>query len=223
MTLSSAIKKVNAKGMLLVFPHDNRQDPPSLWSEFFPRSKMRWEWDQEGDTRVSDLWHLREQLSSSGQVIYNKWFRNRATLISQELFAALLKLLNPGFPEVHDLSRGARDILDLLMEDSPLSTKELKRQSELQGRENESYYNRTLQELWRRQLLVVQGEVDEGAFPSIAIGATEVLFENIWQKASSLTESEAEKALRLHLEKDSAFLKFYLQLRKRLRPEIGIG
>lgn len=59
---------------------------------------MRWEWDESGSQAVSDLWHLREKLSTSGQVVYSKWFRGRATLISRSLFPALLRSLNPELP-----------------------------------------------------------------------------------------------------------------------------
>lgn len=44
---------------------------------------MHWEWDDAGDKRVADLWHLREELSRSGErVVYTKWFQNRAGLDS---------------------------------------------------------------------------------------------------------------------------------------------
>jgi hypothetical protein len=46
MDLRSAISKVNQRGMLLVYPINNKKEPSSLWSEFYPRSEMRWEWDE---------------------------------------------------------------------------------------------------------------------------------------------------------------------------------
>ena len=60
---------------MLVFPVNNRKDIASLWNEFFPRKKMRWEWDETGDNNVAELWQLRERLSISNQVVYSKWFR----------------------------------------------------------------------------------------------------------------------------------------------------
>ena len=167
MDLRSALSKVNKRGMLLVYPINNKKEPASLWSELYPKSEMRWEWDAGGDDRVSLLWHMRERLSTSDRVIYAKWFRGRATLISFELFASMLKLLAGGEAL---LSFQARDILDLLREDSPLSTKALKKMTDLQGRENEKVYVRALKELWMRGLIVGYGEVDEGAFPSLAMG-----------------------------------------------------
>jgi hypothetical protein len=217
ITLAAAIKFVNQNGALLVFPHENRKEPKSLWYEFFPKTKMRWEWDDSGDSRVADLWHLRERLSTSRKVVYGKFFRGRATLLSFPLFTALLKLLNPDLPSVGGLSFQAREILDLLEEDSPVSTKQLKKLTDLQGRAAESTYQRALKELWDRHLIVAFGEVDEGAFPSIAVGATRVLFEDLWNDAEAMSLDEARSAFTDLLSDDSPFAKFY---RTRLLKQI---
>jgi len=191
MNKADAIKAIDRHGMLLVFPIDNRPEPASLWSVFYPRSKMRWEWDEGGDNRVSDLWFLREQLSISRKVIYAKWFRGRATLFSRELFTALLATYMRQ-PKFRALSKDARALLSLLEENSPQSTKQLKKQSELVGRALEPTYNKALQELWSRCLIVAFGEVDEGAFPSLAIGATRLVFEEIYLEAQAMPASEAQ-------------------------------
>jgi hypothetical protein len=214
MNVTSAVKYVNKRGMLLVFPHDNRREPPSLWHEYFPRKQMRWEWDESGDAGLAQLWHLRERLSVSRKVVYGKWFRGKATLMSFEVFEAILRLGNPLLPRVVGLSREARDILDLLEEDSPLSTKQLKRLADLQGRSAESLYQRALKELWSRNLIVAFGEVDEGAFPSLAMGATKVLFEDSWQVACRLSEDQAQKIVARVFPEGSAFLKYLNSLRK---------
>ncbi len=197
MKKADAIKAVTRHGMLLVFPIDNRPEPRSLWSVFYPRSKMRWEWDESGDNRVANLWHMREQLSHSGLVIYAKWFRGRATLFSLELFTALLATYMRR-PKFLSLSKDAREILSLLEENSPQSTRQLKRQSGLIGRALEPAYNKALQELWSRGLIVAFGEVDEGAFPSLAVGATRLLFEHLYLAARAMPSSEAEGILAHH-------------------------
>lgn len=197
MTKAAAIKAIDRHGMLLAFPLDNRPEPKSLWSVFYPRTKMRWEWDDSGDNRVADLWHLREELSRSKRVIYAKWFRGRATFFSRRLFTALLSeyMRQPGF---NVLSRDARELLSLLEENSPQSTKQLKKQSGLVGRALEPTYNKALQELWSRLRIVAFGEVDEGAFPSLAIGATRLLFEPLYLEAKALPSSEAEAVFAEH-------------------------
>ena len=192
MSVAKAVQFIKKRGLLLVFPQENRKEPASLWSEFFPRTKMRWEWDEAGDNRVGELWLLRERLSLSRKVVYSKWYKQRATLIAVDLFPALLKLANPEFPGVSGLSYQARDILDVLDEDSPLSTKQLKKITGLQGRASELTYQRALKELWDRLLIVAYGEVDEGAFPSLAVGSTRVIFENLWTDAVNLSPDEAE-------------------------------
>jgi hypothetical protein len=214
MQFKSAIKAINEQGILLVFPIENRKDIPSLWSHFYPRTKMRWEWDEDGDDRVAKLWRLREELSGSGQVIYVKWFRGRATFFSKEVFSAVLKLMNPEAQPQIFLSRDARNILEALEMDSPLSTKQLKRAVDLQGRFNETAYTRALKELWNRLLIVVYGEVDEGAFPSLAIGATRVLFEDLFRDARSMDEAQAYETLRNKLPIQSPFLHYFQKLKK---------
>ncbi len=194
MKKKDAIEAIDRYGILLVYPIDNALEPRSLWSVAYPRTKMRWEWDDDGDHRVADLWHLREQLSSSRKVIYVKWFRGRATFLSRDLFRALLAVYSrqPGFSA---LSREAREILALLDENSPRSTKELKRATELVGRALEPTYVKALQQLWDRLLVVAFGEVDEGAFPSLAIGSTKLLFEALYQEARELSAAEAENVI----------------------------
>ena len=89
MNQGAAIAKINKNGILLVFPVNNQKDPKSLWSEFYPKAKLIWKWDEDGDNRVSDLWHLMKRLSENKKVVYSKWYRNRATFFSIDLFTAL--------------------------------------------------------------------------------------------------------------------------------------
>jgi hypothetical protein len=194
MTKAQAIKAIDEHGMLIVFPIDNRPEPKSLWSVFYPRSKMRWEWDDNGDNRVAGLWHLREELSRSKRVIYAKWHRGRATFFSRELFTALLSVYMRQ-PRFRSLSKDARQIIDLLEENSPQSTKQLKRQTSLVGRALEPAYVKAMEELWSRGLIVAFGEVDEGAFPSLAIGSTRLLFEDLYLAAQEMPSDEAQGIL----------------------------
>jgi len=189
--LNKAVAHINEAGILLVYPIDNRKDPASLWSRFHPRSKMTWEWSSDGDNRVADLWYLRTELSQSNQVVYSKWFQGRATFFSLEIFTALvrIKAMEPV------LSRQAEEILQLLIEDSPLSTKEIKAAADLKGRSLEPVYNKAMKELWSQCLIVGYGEKEDGAFPSLGIGATSTLFEDLWQAAQILDSEVASKKL----------------------------
>lgn len=216
MSIKKAVKIINEIGGLLVFPLDNRPMPLSLWAKLYPKSSMRWEWDESGDNRVADLWHLRTELSQSDEVVYSKWYRGRATFFSKEVFEALLSEL--AFPKESLASLGevARRVLGVLEEDSPLSTKALKKITGLKGRDQESAYTRGLKQLWERGLIVGYGEVDDGAFPSLAMGATQLIFDELWEKAKKISESEAQKRLKLLFEQQPLFLKEFEKIKKTL-------
>ncbi len=211
--MDSAVQAIDQAGALLVFPLDNRSEPASLWSHFHPRSAMRWEWDDSGDNRVANLWRLKGELSTTRRAVYTKWFRGRATYFSRSIFPALLRALNPAFDTGprHDLSPTARALLSLLDAESPLSTKQLKALADLKGKANEARYEKALKELWSRLLVVAFGEVDDGAFPSLAIGSTHLLYEDLWQEALSLSTDVAEELIRRQFPEKNLF---YLHLRK---------
>lgn len=214
----AAIAAIKKHGILLVFPIDNAPEPQSLWSVAYPRSKMLWEWDESGDDRVARLWHLREELSRSDEVVYTKWYRGRATFFSRPVFTALLSVYLRSPSCRRGLSREAKEILELLETDSPLSTKALKRAAGLQGRPNEALYMRALKELWSRLLIVGYGEVDEGAFPSLAIGATKVLFEDLYNEAAKLPVAQSEAQVSSAFEKSPLAKKFHVRSLDSIEP-----
>jgi hypothetical protein len=206
---------IEAHGALLVYPIDNRRDPPSLWYTLHPRTPMRWAWDDGADVRVVRLWQLREQLARGRQVVYTKWYRGRATFFSRALFAAMLaKSLARTCALPHALSADARELLALLEEDSPRSTKQLRRAAGLTGKPNERTYTRALRELWERLLIVGTGEVDDGAFPSLAIGATRWIFEELWEGAQGGANEAQQELLARALPASTLFGKHFLRLLK---------
>ena len=192
-----------------MFPINNRAEPASLWSEFFPKIKMRWEWDESGDNRVGEMWSLMKKLSDSGQVVYAKWYQGRATFFSRELFTALLCRAQSNFESNEGLSRTARELLETLESDSPLSTKQLKKLTELQGKDNEKFYNRGMKELFSKFLIVAYGEVDDGAFPSLAVGATRHLYEDLLTEARNMKSDKACAIIDAYMPAGSLMRKFY--------------
>lgn len=207
MNQKTAIAKINTRGILLVFPINNKKEPLSLWSEFYPRTPMRWEWNEDGDDRVGQLWGLMKKLSDSTTVVYSKWYQGRATFFSRELFTALVCVSMPYFSDP-EVSRTGRDLLECLESDSPLSTKELKKLTELRGKENEKFYNRGMKELFSKFLIVAFGEVDDGAFPSLAVGATRNLYEDIFNQAQEMKKSQARKIIDQYMPEGSLFRKY---------------
>lgn len=212
-----ALAAIERRGALLVYPVENRAEPPSLWSELHPRSAMRWAWDEDADPRVVALWHLREQLARSRKVVYSKWWRGRAMFFSQPVFAAMLAELRTHERLIADLPPEARTILDLLEEDSPISTKELRKRADLQGRLLERPWTRAMTELFARGLIVGTGEVDDGAFPSLAVGATRWIFEELWIGASDGPTDDGRALLDRVLAPSSAFGKHWRKVLERLR------
>lgn len=206
MKLKSAVAKINNRGALLVFPINNKKEPASLWSEFYPKSKMHWSWDEDGDDRVVDLWVLMKKLSDSREVVYSKWYQGRATFFSREVFTALLGLSLHHFDEPN-LSTTAKTLLEALESDSPLSTKQLKEITDLRGKDNERFYNRGMKELFTKLLIVAFGEVEDGAFPSLAVGATKHLYEDLLNEAREMTEAESIKILNQYLPENYLFRK----------------
>ncbi len=190
--MKKAIQAINRDGIILVFPMDNRKDPHSLWYELHPKTKMRWEWDDEGESKVADLWHLRTQLSTTREVVYTKWFRNRATYFSRDLFTACLCLSLRNTPT---LPKESKEILEALRMDSPLSTKQIKESVQLQGRMLESLFNKSMKKLWDPFLIVAFGEFEDSSFPSLAVGATQTLFEDLWKEALEMKPRDAQKII----------------------------
>ncbi len=203
LTQPNAIQSINKHGLLLVFPILNAREPHSLWHEFHPYTKMRWEWDENGDDKVGQMWGLMKRLSENREVVYSKWFQGRATFFSRPLFTAMLSLLKKKGDLRAGLSCAAKNLLEILESDSPLSTKQLKKMAELQGKDNERIYNRSMKELFAKQLIVAFGEVDDGAFPSLAVGATRLLFEDLWRESESVSTEQAQKTIDAFLPKDS--------------------
>lgn len=212
MTQKRAIQLINREGILLVFPINNKKEPRSLWSGFFPSSKMTWEWDQNGDDRVHRMWSLMKKLSSSQEVVYSKWYQGRATFISKELFIAMQAyFFHLGLSE-RPKSFISQQLLEELENDSPLSTKQLKKLTELQGKDNESKYQRAMKDLFSYFFIVAYGEVDDGAFPSLAVGATKLIFEDLYLEAKDLGINKAVEIINKHIPKGTLFRKYFDKL-----------
>ncbi|HLD99093.1 MAG TPA: hypothetical protein VJB59_02475 [Bdellovibrionota bacterium] len=211
-----AIRFIERHGIILVFPNNNRREPPSLWYQFFPRTEMRWEWDETGQDGVAALWHLRTELSVSSRVVYTKWYRGRATFFSKSVFTAMLTLLRSSSSTRTGLGEDASRILEILRSDSPLSTKVIKQLSDLQGRFHEASYQRAMKELWNRLFIVAFGEVEDSSFPSLAVGATDLLFEELWDESRRLSPAKAEEIISKTLPAKSPFMKYFSGIRKGL-------
>ncbi len=189
LLLQKAIQAINKKGFLLLFPIDNSKSPDSLWYNLFPKTTMRWEWDDSADNRVVQLWQLSRELAKSKAVIYGKYYQGRATLFSKDAFRDLLAI--KGTSQYQSTLAESRKILELLEMDSPLSTKQLKELSELKGKLLEPIYAKAMRDLWENLAIVGLGEIDDGAFPSLAHAATRTAFEDLLMESEQIEISDA--------------------------------
>jgi hypothetical protein len=143
-----AVKRINDRGVLLVFPINNRPLPLSVWSEFHPKTRMVWDWNDDAAGPVHDMWGLMKQLSDCREVVYSKWYQGRATFFSRELFVAILCLCRRQYDARRRLSSTARILFEVLENNSPLSTRKLKELTNLQGRLRETEYSRAMKDLF---------------------------------------------------------------------------
>jgi len=220
--LSRAISIIDRLGICLVYPIDNAREPPSLWSELHPRSKMEWSWDADADPRVAEVWHLREQLARSSDVAYAKWFRGRATFFSLPVFHALLGRIAEAGNVMAGLPRESTELLERLREISPRSTKELRAEAGLRGKPFESVFTHAMKTLWARLLIVGTGEVADGAFPSLAVSATEMMFEDLWN-ARAAVPAEAKAKLAEVLDRSPVFAKELERSLKTVRDSAALA
>ena len=206
----AAIKKL---GACLVYPLNNSREIANLWHAYFPRSRMSWDWDENSDNRVAYLWHLRATLSQRKDIAYTKLYQNRATFCSLPVFEAFHAMMNLDDPKCARLSPYARKALELLLDNSPQSSKALRKELDLGGKLFESTWQKAMRELWHRGLIVGCGEVDDGAFPSLAIGASELIHETSIRRARAIKNvDEAWLILAQKLGVDSPFYKYFQKL-----------
>lgn len=208
MSYERAVKAINTRHMLLVYPVKNRQEPPSLWSVLHPRSEMRWDWSEDADPRVVRMWHLKNQLAEGTDVVYAKWYQDRATFFSRAIFPAVLRLLGtPTADRVH-ASRHAESLYEQLLDNSPQTPSMLREATGLAGRASRAPFERAMKVLWRKLYIVGTGEVDEGNFPALAAGATRHIFEDLWDEAAAMSKIDAEQLLHALLPVESPFVRF---------------
>tara|TARA_B110001454_G_scaffold219194_1_gene251324 strand:- start:82014 stop:82712 length:699 start_codon:yes stop_codon:yes gene_type:complete len=221
--IPAAIKAVDKNGALLVFPHNNKPTPKSIWSEFYPRTKLKWEWDDHGDQKVFKMWQLMKELSTNKDVVYSKWLGGRATFFSRDLFVAMLALYKNTGGLTFKLSAEAKALLSELESDSPLSTRDLKKLTGLQGKDNESAYSRGMKELFARLLIVGFGEVEDGAFPSLAVGATRHIYEDLWLESGELDVKIAQKRVDQWIPKGTEFRKYFDRIMTGLQNQTSVS
>src|SRR6185312_3197646 len=98
--------------------------------------------------------------------------------------------------------------------DSPLGPKQLREMTELQGRRLEALYQRALKQLWQPLWIVGFGEIEDSSFPSLAVGSSKVIFEELWNESLKISATEAQKKLLKTLGEKNLFYLYALKLKK---------
>jgi len=70
-----------------------------------------------------------------------------------------------------------------------------------------------MKELFMRLLIVGFGEVEDGAFPSLAVGATELVFEDLWREGSQMSAPRAKATLERFMPPGSHFKRHFEKYR----------
>jgi hypothetical protein len=63
--------------------------------------------------------------------------------------------------------------------------------------------------LFSRFLIVGFGEVEDGAFPSAAVGATELLFSDLWSQAEEMPAANADATVERFMPSDSHLGRYF--------------
>jgi len=83
-------------------------------------------------------------------------------------------------------------LLEALESNAPLSTRTLKELTDLQGTLNEAADTREMKDLFTWFLIDGFGEVNVGAFPSLPVGATESLCDELWREADQVPQRKVQ-------------------------------
>ncbi len=177
--LQSAIREVERLGRVAIFPEKNRKKSSiiSLWELFYPRTPMRWEWDESADKGVVKLWWLKNEVARTQKVLYGRFFSNRPVLVSLAEAQRILKSLKS-----QPLSPLAREILLRLEDNSPQTKRMIGRELRGDGWEpTRAEFERALLELQRNFKIVSLGdsEREKGPMPSSEYAALALLFPNL--------------------------------------------
>ena len=86
----------------------------------------------------------------------------------------------------------------------------------------ESVFTHAMKALWARLLIVGTGEVQDGAFPSLAVSATEMMFEDLWNGRASVP-ADANAKLDEALARSPMFAKELARSVKNVRESAGLA
>ncbi|MBI3988326.1 MAG: winged helix DNA-binding domain-containing protein [candidate division NC10 bacterium] len=147
-------------------------DLPCLWAAIVGKRHPAFPDDPYHDPAIGLTWELKDRLPSKRLVYYGRLLKGKPTLVSLRYFPFFFALIRgekgsgdyladyrAGF-----LSRPAKTILDILHDEGPLDTPELRAKAGLRSPERTHEYERTMADLQRRLWIVKISERYEPTF-----------------------------------------------------------
>jgi hypothetical protein len=163
-TVGEAETFINTVGFCFAFKA-NRSELPCLWHAAAGERNPEYPLHVQNDPYISLVWVAKDQLAAEKKVYYGKAFKKRPTFISLEYFPHFYRLISDqrGDHYLADytrggLSRDARRILDILNEQSPQITADLKTAAAMSNPDKRSAFDAAMAELQSKLYVVKIGE-----------------------------------------------------------------
>jgi hypothetical protein len=159
----TALQFIEDVGFCLVFTNRTQQ-LPCLWVAVCGRRDPVFPQHSHHDPELMLTWNLKDFLPARRRVYYGKLLLGKPSMVSLTYFPDFYALHGPAHDEqyLYDyedgrLSRAAKQIMDVLVADHPLTTKELKRRTHLDASRSRPIFDQAIAEL-QRQLYITMIE-----------------------------------------------------------------
>jgi hypothetical protein len=159
----TALQFIEDVGFCLVFTNRTQQ-LPCLWVAVCGRRDPVFPQHSHHDPELMLTWNLKDLLPAKRRVYYGKLLLGKPSMVSLAHFPDFYALHGPAHDEqyLYDygdgrLSRAAKQIMDVLVADHPLPTKELKRRTRLDASRSRPIFDQAIAEL-QRQLYITMIE-----------------------------------------------------------------
>jgi hypothetical protein len=159
----TALQFIEDVGFCLVFTNRTQQ-LPCLWVAVCGRRDPVFPQHSHHDPELMLTWNLKDLLPARRRVYYGKLLLGKPSMVSLTHFPDFYALHGPAHDEqyLYDyedgrLSRAAKQIMDVLVPDHPLTTKELKRRTHLDASRSRPIFDQAIAEL-QRQLYITMIE-----------------------------------------------------------------
>lgn len=166
----TALAFVNDVGFCLVFTNRTHQ-LPCLWVAVCGRRDPVFPEHSHHDPEWILTWNLKDRLPAKRLVYYGKLIFGKPSMVSLVCFPALYTLHGPPHDEHYRyeyedgrLSRAAKQIMDVLVERRPQTTKALKRRTGLDASKNRPVFDQAMAELQRKLYITMIEARYEPAF-----------------------------------------------------------